>query len=157
MMKRSAGILPYKIEDNNLYVYLEHPGGPYWAEKDLWSICKGEFKNEKAIEAAIREFNEEAGTLINREKLFFIGSKKQQATNKLVIVFGVEQDIDHTKMNSNKFKLEWPPESGIINEFPEMDKAAWFRIEEAYDKIFPGQQVFLKKLTSLLEKQNMIK
>lgn len=157
MMKRSAGILPYKIEDDNLYVYLEHPGGPYWVEKDLWSICKGEFKNEKAIEAAIREFNEETGTLINREKLFFIGSKKQQATNKLVIVFGVEQDIDPTKMKSNKFKLEWPPESGIINEFPEMDKAAWFRIEEAYDKIFSGQQVFLKKLTSLLEKQNMIK
>ena len=108
-MKRSAGILPFKIVDNKLFVYLEHPGGPYWQDKDLWSICKGEYSNEKAIDAAIREFKEETNFEINKKDLFFIGSEKQESTNKLVTIFGVETDFDVKKMSSNTFKLELPP------------------------------------------------
>lgn len=157
MMKRSAGILPFKIEQNEIYVYLEHPGGPYWQDIDKWSICKGEYKDEKAIDAAVREFKEETNFSVNKQKVFFLGSKKQQATNKLVIVFAVNQDIDPSMMKSNYFKLEWPPLSGTIQEFPEMDKASWFNINEAKDKIFAGQLIFLNKLVDLLERQNMVK
>lgn len=156
-MKRSAGILPYKFEAGILYVYLEHPGGPYWENVDSWSICKGEYKAEKAIDAAIREFHEEAGVKIPKEKMFFIGSKKQMSTNKLVVVFAAEYDIDPEAMNSNKFSIEWPPNSGEIKEFPEMDRAAWFTIDEAINKVFNGQQIFLNKLKDSLEKRNMLK
>lgn len=153
MMKRSAGILPYKIEDGVVKVYLEHPGGPYWEKKDLWSICKGEYTNEKAIDAAIREFEEETGFRVLKDDLFFICSLKQHATNKLVIVFGVECDLDSTKMKSNTFKLEWPPMSGNICEFPEMDEGKWFSLEEAKDKIFKGQFKLLEKLENIINSE----
>lgn len=152
MMKQSAGILPYKIENNEILVYLEHPGGPYWSKKDIWSICKGEYKEEKALNAAIREFEEETGFKLNNSKIEFLGSKKQPSTNKLVTVFSINQDLDVTKMQSNTFKLEWPPKSGNIKEFPEMDKAMWFTIKEAKTKIIPGQIYFLDKLEDLLKK-----
>ncbi len=151
MMKRSAGILPYKIVDGKIMVYLEHPGGPYWENKDEWSICKGEYKKEeKAINAALREFKEETGFALNKEDLHFIGSLKQQATKKLVIVFGVEKDINPEKMISNTFTKEWPPHSGQIQEFPEMDQGKWFTIEEADQKIFKGQRPILKKLVDII-------
>lgn len=153
MMKRSAGILPYKIEDGIIKVYLEHPGGPYWEQKDLWSICKGEFIGEKAVDAAVREFEEETGFEVDRDKLFFIRSIKQHATNKLVIAFGIKCDLDPTKMKSNTFKLEWPPMSGNICEFPEMDEGRWFPLEEAKKKILKGQYKLLEKLEIIINSE----
>ncbi len=150
-MKRSAGILPYKIVNGKVYVYLEHPGGPYWENKDLWSICKGEYREEKAIDAAIREFAEETGFNLNRTELFFIGSVKLPSTKKLVTIFGVNKDLDVTKMKSNNFTLEWPPGSGNIRQFPEMDKAGWFEIGEAKKKIFKGQEKILDKLICIID------
>lgn len=151
MMKRSAGILPYKIVDKKIMVYLEHPGGPYWQDKDEWSICKGEYKrDEKAVDAAVREFKEETGFSLDKKDLFFIKSVKQQATNKLVIIFGVETDIDPEKMTSNTFIKEWPPFSGQMQEFLEMDQAKWFSIEEARKKIFKGQKSILTKLEEII-------
>ncbi len=150
MMKRSAGILPYRFKDGVLSVYLEHPGGPYWEGKDLWSICKGEYTYEKAIDAAVREFEEETGFKVEKDNLFFVGSLKQQATNKLVTVFGIQCDLDPSKMKSNTFKLEWPPMSGNICEFPEMDEGRWFQLEEAKEKIFKGQIKILEKMESII-------
>ncbi len=149
-MRRSAGILPYKIIDDEIYVYLEHPGGPYWENKDVWSICKGEYSEELAIDAALREFKEETGFTINKNELFFIGSVKLSSVNKLVTVFGINKDLDVTKMKSNTFTKEWPPGSGNISEFPEMDKACWFKIEEAKTKIFKGQEKILDKLICII-------
>ena len=150
-MKRSAGILPYKIIDNDIYIYLEHPGGPYWQGINEWSICKGEFKkvNERAINAAIREFGEESGTIIDKNKLEYLASRKVSG-DKLVILFIANVDIDPSKMSSNTFKLESPKGSGIIKEYPEMDKAEWFLLEDAYDIIFNNQKYFLDKLEKRL-------
>lgn len=153
MMKRSAGVLPYKFEDGIVKVYLEHPGGPYWENKDLWSICKGEYTNEKAIDAAVREFEEETGFSVDRDSLFFIGSLKQQATNKLVTAFGIQCDLDPSKMKSNTFKLEWPPMSGKICEFPEMDEGRWFSLVEAKSKIFKGQTKLLEKFEKIINSE----
>lgn len=149
-MKRSAGILPYRINDGKIEVYLEHPGGPYWEHKDSWSICKGEYSNEKAMEAAIREFEEETSFKIREEELFFIGSIKLNATNKLVTIFGVNKDIDESKMKSNTFTLEWPKGSGKIKEFPEMDEGRWFIVSDARKKIFKGQEKILDKLVDII-------
>lgn len=144
-MKRSAGILPYKIEDGHLKVFLEHPGGPFWKGIDKWSICKGEYLNEPAILAAIREFKEESGYEINSKDLRFLGSIKQKS-GKLVTLFIVNKDLDCLKVKSNTFKREWPIGSGNICEFPEMDEARWFEIEIAKEKILSGQKNFLNKL-----------
>lgn len=152
-MKRSAGVLPYKIENGEIMVYLEHPGGPFWEGKDSWSICKGEYTNEKAIDAAVREFKEETGFALNPDDLFFIGSTKQEATNKLVTVFGVLHDFDPSLMVSNTFQREWPPFSGQIQEFPEMDEGRWFSILEADQKIFAGQRKFLWKLVDIIHSE----
>jgi len=148
-MKRSAGILPYKIIDNKIYVYLEHPGGPFWKGKDSYSICKGEYKQEKAMDAAIREFKEETSFDVDKDKLFYVGTIKQKS-GKLVTMFGIEMDIDPEKMHSNTFKKEWPPRSGKFEEFPEMDEGKWFTIEEAYTKIFSSQKKFLIKLENII-------
>ncbi len=145
-MKRSAGILPYKIENNELKVYLEHPGGPFWEGKDKWSICKGEYSDEKAIDAALREFNEESGFQVEARDLEFLGSQKLNSVNKLISIFIIKADLDVTKMKSNTFKLEYPLGSGIINEYPEMDEGRWFNIAEAKEKVFKGQEKILEKL-----------
>ena len=149
-MKRSAGILPYKYIDNKLYVYLEHPGGPYYENRDIWSICKGEYIEEKPIDAAIREFKEESGVTISKDKLSFLSSHKVH-NNKLVTIFTTNTDIDPSRMTSNTFTKEYPKGSGIIQEFPEMDKGQWFSIEDAYKKIVKSQIPFLSKLEGTLE------
>lgn len=144
-MKRSAGILPYRVINNKVQVYLEHPGGPFWQGIDKWSICKGEYKYEKAKDAAIREFKEETGFKIDKDELIFIGSHKVLASNKLITIFAIKKDLDPSKMKSNTFIKEWPKGSGIIKEFPEMDKGEWFDIDEAKDKIFDSQVEILRK------------
>lgn len=150
-MKHSAGILAYKVENEQLKVLLCHMGGPYWQkiDKSGWSIPKGEFKKEKAIDAAVREFKEETGFNIDGNKLEFLGSKKQ-SNNKLITIFISMCDFDTTKAVSNTFSMEWPKGSGIIQEFPEMNKAEWLNIQEAKLKILKGQVDFLSKLEQKL-------
>ena len=142
MMKRSAGIIPYKYIDNELYVYLEHPGGPFWEGIDKWSVVKGEYTCEKAINAARREFLEESGFDIE-DDLEYLGSFKLKG--KLVIMFTLEKDLDVSKMKSGTFAKE-----GC--EYPEMDEARWFRIEEAYSYIFNKQRKILDRIKLFKER-----
>ncbi len=148
-MKKSAGVLPYKIDDNKVYVYLEKPGGPFWKDKDSWSICKGEYEKERPIAAAIREFKEESGFDVDEKDLVFLCSTKIRS-NKIATIFIVNQDFDSTKMTSNTFMIEWPIGSGKMCEFPEMIEGKWFEIEEAKSKIFKGQIRVLDKLEEYL-------
>ena len=143
MMKRSAGILPYKYIDNELYVYLEHPGGPFWEGVDKWSVIKGEYDNEKAINAARREFLEESGFDI-KEDLEYLGSFKLK--NKLVIMFCLEKDLDVTKMKSNTFIRD-------AKEYNEMDEARWFSIDEASLKVFNRQRKIIDRLKLIKERK----
>lgn len=154
MMKRSAGVLNYRIRENQIEVLLCHMGGPYWSGIDAgaWSIPKGEMKEEKAIDTAVREFEEETGFSISRESLQFLGSRKQPS-RKLVIVFTSSNDYDASKSYSNTFKKEWSKGSGIYMEFPEMDKAEWMSLSEAKAKILKGQVYFLMKLEQNLKSQ----
>lgn len=147
MMKRSAGILVYRMYNQEIQVLLCHMGGPYWQGLDegAWSIPKGEVESGSVLENASREFQEETGFSIDPLQLRFLGSRKQ-SNRKLVIVFTLEEDFDATKAKSNSFSLEWPKGSGVIQEFPEMDKAFWFSLSVAKSKILPGQVYFLRKL-----------
>ena len=156
-MKRSAGILVYKIQNRQIEVLLCHMGGPYWQGVDDggWSIPKGEMKDERAISTAIREFQEETSFQIEKESLTFLGSKKQPS-NKLVIIFTASNDYDSTKAYSNTFRIEWPKGSGKISEFPEMDQAEWIPIAKAKRKILKGQVYFLSKLEERLKMQKEV-
>lgn len=151
-MKRSAGVLAYRQNEQQVEVFLEHMGGPYWQKKDngAWSIPKGEYIEERAIEAAIREFKEETGFQLQEEELEFLASIKQDS-QKLVTVFTICHDFDASAITSNTFELEWPPKSGKKQLFPEMDKADWFPISEAKTKILKGQIPFLEKLEQTLQ------
>jgi predicted NUDIX family NTP pyrophosphohydrolase len=152
MTKKSAGILLYRLQNNLLQVLLVHPGGPFRAKKDLgvWSIPKGEFDdNENPIDAAIREVNEETG--INVSGVFMELSPVKQKSGKVIYAWALQQNIDATKINSNSFELEWPPKSGLIKHFPEVDKAAWFDVEEAKKKINTGQAALIEELERKLK------
>ena len=151
MAKKSAGILLYRLRKNILEVFLVHPGGPFWARKDegAWSIPKGEFDdNEDALVAAQREFKEETGKTINGN--FIELEPVKQKSGKLVYAWGIEGDIDPTHIKSNEFEMEWPPRSGKMGSFPEVDRADWFTIIEAEKKINAGQLQLLKDLQSKL-------
>ena len=146
-MKRSAGILPYKIVDNEIYVYLEHPGGPYLKNIEKYSMCKGEYTDEPAIEAAIREFKEESGFDIRIDELKYLKSHKI-SNNKLLTVFIVEKDLNPDLMKSNTFIKKFS--NGEVKEFLEMDKACWFKLDTAKEVIFSNQLYFLKQLEKIL-------
>ncbi len=146
-MKKSAGILPFRKAGKVIDVFLVHPGGPFWKNKDehAWSIAKGEFTDEElAFEAAKREFNEETGfqALGNFIEL----EPVRQPGGKVVYVWAVEADFNPAALKSNMFFLEWPPRSGKKTEIPEVDKAAWFPLEIAFRKIHKGQVPFLEQL-----------
>ncbi len=151
MPKKSAGLLPFREAGGRLEVLLVHPGGPFWAKKDdgAWSIPKGEFADgEDPLTAARREFAEEtgfapAGELIPLESL-------RQPSGKLVYAWAMQADLDPAAIKSNTFSREWPPKSGQLREFPEMDRAAWFPVEVAGRKIAPGQAAFLGRLRERL-------
>ena len=148
-MKVSAGILPFKIEDKKLKVFLVHMGGPFWQKKDkgAWSIPKGEVKdNEELLEAAKREFFEETGKKIDGN---FLDLKEAKSSNKKIHIFAIEKDLD-TNIKSNFFEIEWPPGSKKIKKFPEVDRAEWFDIEDAYEKITKNQRIFLDRLKNML-------
>ena len=148
MLKRSSGVLVYRKIDNEIQILLCHMGGPFF--KDKWSLPKGEYKEENAIDAAIREFNEETSFKVNKEELSFLGSFKQKS-KKIVTIFYTEGNYDETKAFSNTFKKEYPKGSGIIKEFPEMDKYAWMTLECAKEKISKGQIYFINKISNILK------
>lgn len=146
----SAGILPYRIKDGKVEVMLSHAGGPFWAKKDnaAWSIPKGLLEEgEDNRVAARREFEEETGIKIETE-LVELGSN--QTGQKMITIFATNKDIDVNLVTSNTFEMEWPPKSGVMQTFPENDRAEWFEIEEAKVKIFKGQVIFLTRLAELL-------
>ncbi len=145
--KQSAGILLYRRMENGIEVLLGHPGGPFWSKKDLgsWSIPKGLIaEDETLLAAAKREFAEETGHR-PRGRSLPLGEAKQSG-GKVVHVWAVEEDWDADNLRSNTFEMEWPPRSGRRQTFPELDRAAWFRIEEARTRILKGQVVFLDRL-----------
>jgi predicted NUDIX family NTP pyrophosphohydrolase len=152
-MKQSAGILLFKKVNKKIEVLLVHPGGPFWKNKDLgsWSVPKGEFADEEtARDAARREFKEETGIAITEtEKLLPLTTIKQKS-GKLIYAWAVEKDIDTTAIKSNHFEIEWPPKSGQLKSFPEIDKAQWFSPEEAMQKINSSQAAFIIELQQLL-------
>ena len=132
----SAGILLFRSNNQRLEVLLGHPGGPFWTKKDegAWSIPKGVFEeDETPLDAAKREFKEETGFEADGE--FIDLGKLVQPSKKIVHAWALERDLDQTRVVSNKFSLEWPRGSGIIKEYPEIDKGTWFDIDQAKEKI----------------------
>ncbi|WP_455209226.1 NUDIX domain-containing protein [Kaarinaea lacus] len=151
MSIHSAGILLYRLKNDKLEVMLVHPGGPYWAKKDesAWSIPKGLVEeNEPPLEAAKREFKEETGFAVAGD--FVELGALRQPSKKIVHAWALKQDLDSTKIVSNTFELEWPKNSGVIKKYPEIDRAGWFGIAEAKQKILKGQQEFLNILANLV-------
>jgi predicted NUDIX family NTP pyrophosphohydrolase len=151
MAKRSAGLLMYRRRGGNLEVFLVHPGGPFWAKKDLgaWTISKGEYvEGEPPLEAARREFQEETG--FAAEGVFLGLGAVQQAGGKIVSAWAFEGDCDPSKLISNRCQVEWPPRSGRQIEIPEVDRGDWFSIAEAKERILKSQAPFLERLSSLL-------
>ena len=145
-MKRSAGLLLFR-RTPVLQVFLVHPGGPFWAKKDLgaWSIPKGEYSDpEDPLSAARREFQEETGFMPEGE--FLPLPEIRQRGGKQVKAWAIEGDCDPSQLHSNTFSMEWPPRSGIVREFPEVDRGAWFTIDEARQKIHPAQAALLDPL-----------
>jgi predicted NUDIX family NTP pyrophosphohydrolase len=151
MPKRSAGLLMYRGAGARLELLLVHPGGPFWAKKDLgaWSIPKGEYAgDEDPLAVAQREFEEETGSA-PRGKFRPLG-EVVQAGGKRVSAWAVEGDFDPAALVSNTFVTEWPPRSGRKRLFPEVDRAAWFSSAEARQKILAGQRPFIDRLVKLL-------
>jgi predicted NUDIX family NTP pyrophosphohydrolase len=151
MPRTSAGLLLYRRTASGIEVFLVHPGGPFWAKKDAgaWSIPKGEYlPGEDPLAAARREFAEETGIVLDGEAVD-LGSVKQ-AGGKIVRAWAIEGDCDAGAIRSNTFALEWPPRSGRQQEFPEVDRAAWFDLETAEEKILKGQLDFIRRLGEIL-------
>ena len=147
----SAGLLLYRIRHAAIEVLLVHPGGPYWKTKDdgAWSIPKGEFSGaEDPLMAARREFFEETGVAIEGDLRAL--KPIQQPGGKIVHAWAVEGDLDPTTIVSNTFDIEWPPRSGRLQSFPEIDRAAWFALPEATRKILRGQVPLLEELAKML-------
>jgi predicted NUDIX family NTP pyrophosphohydrolase len=148
--KRSAGILLHRDRegDGARQVLLVHPGGPFWAKKDAgaWSIPKGEYEEgEDARACALREFAEELGTPPPEGELVDLGKVRQRG-GKVVMAWALAGDADADAIRSNTFTLEWPPRSGTMREFPEVDRAAWFTLDEARERILPAQAPLLDRL-----------
>lgn len=151
MAKQAAGILLFRRRGTELEVLLAHPGGPLWARKDVgaWTIPKGQFLNDELpLDAAKREFEEEMGSAPHGE-FQPLGSIKQPS-GKVIHVWAAESDFDVTTVHSNLFELEWPPKSGRMAEFPEVDRAQWYSMSEARLKIIKGQAPFLERLLALV-------
>ena len=154
MPKTSAGLLVYRLREGRLEVFLAHPGGPFWARKDLgaWSIPKGEFAEpEEPLAAAIREFQEETGSTI--DGTFLPLPPRKQPGGKIVLAWAVKGDLDPRQIRSNTFLLEWPKGSGRRKEFPEVDRAEWFEIPEAKRRILVGQAGLLDDLCERLGRE----
>lgn len=146
--KRSAGLLLFRHTDRGLEVLLGHMGGPFWAKKDegAWSVPKGEYEaDEPAWEAARREFAEELGIAPPDGPALSLGEIAQR-NGKIVTAWAVEADLDPANISPGTFTMEWPPHSGRVQEFPELDRVAWFTPEEARGLMVSGQGTFLDRL-----------
>jgi predicted NUDIX family NTP pyrophosphohydrolase len=148
-MKKSAGILIYRKKNGKIQVFLVHPGGPFWKNKDLnsWSIPKGEIENEEDLKnTALREFEEETGIVLtdeDKEKIFYLGEVKSK--NKIVYVFALEKDLgDNIEIKSNLVKTEF-------GEFPEVDKGEYFDLEVAKEKLVSYQKELIEIIRSSLK------
>jgi predicted NUDIX family NTP pyrophosphohydrolase len=154
MPKRSAGLLVYRWVDGQPEMLLVHPGGPYWAKKDdgAWSLPKGEYEpDEDPLEVALREFREEIGTdHPNADQPVFLG-ELPQPSGKRVSAWAVPGDLDVGQIESNTFAMQWPPGSGRMRAFPEVDRAGWFGLEAARRKILRGQVGFIDRLAELFK------
>jgi predicted NUDIX family NTP pyrophosphohydrolase len=147
MMQQSAGLLLFRKKNNTLEVLLIHPGGPFWKNKDAggWSIPKGEFDEaEDPLTAAKRELKEETGFEASGE--FIKLDPVRQKGGKMVYAWAVESDVDVAEFKSNYFEMEWPPRSGKMQKFPEVDKAEWFSLEKAREKILLSQLSIIEQL-----------
>ncbi|MFE0022649.1 NUDIX domain-containing protein [Amycolatopsis sp. NPDC059021] len=149
--KRSAGLLLFRRRDGETEVLLGHMGGPFWAKKDAaaWSLPKGELDPDEPPEAAARrEFTEELGLPAPEGEYRELGEVKQ--SGKVVTAWAVEGDLDPADVVPGTFEMEWPPRSGRTQEFPEVDRAEWFTLDMAREKLVVGQRPFLDRLTALL-------
>jgi predicted NUDIX family NTP pyrophosphohydrolase len=152
MPKKSAGLLMYRRRHGVLEVFLVHPGGPFWQKKDVgsWSIPKGEYTTEEdPLEVAKREFWEETGFRASGE--FVPLTSRKQPSGKIITAWAFEGDCDASTIKSNTFSMEWPPRSGKREEFPEVDRAGWFSIPDAKEKIIKGQSGFVDELVRILK------
>jgi predicted NUDIX family NTP pyrophosphohydrolase len=150
--RRSAGILLYRLGGGGPEVLLVHPGGPYWTRKDAgaWSIPKGEYDDgEDPLACALREFEEETGTALPPGEPVELGAVTQRG-GKIVSAWAAEGDLDADSVRSNTFTMEWPPRSGRMSTFPEIDRAGWFGIDAAREKLNPAQAEFLDRLLERL-------
>jgi predicted NUDIX family NTP pyrophosphohydrolase len=150
--RRSAGIVLYRVARGAPEVLLVHPGGPFWARKDAgsWSFPKGEYGDDEDPQAcALREFEEETGTALPLTDLIELGSVRQKG-GKVVTAWAAEGDLDPDSVQSNTFTMEWPPRSGRTAEFPEIDRAGWFGVDEAREKLVPAQAGFVDRLLERL-------
>ena len=149
MPRRSAGILLHRRGPDGLEVLLVHPGGPFWAKRDdgAWSIPKGEYDDSEDPQAAARrEFEEELGSALpGGAELRELGEVRQH-NRKVVVAWAAEGDLDAQASRSNTFEMEWPPRSGRRQEFPEIDRAEWFPLARAREKLLPAQVAFLDRL-----------
>lgn len=153
MPKLSAGLLLYRIADGTVQVLLGHPGGPFWARKDdgAWSIPKGEYvEGEDPWTVAQREFHEELGKRPPDGPRLDLAPVRQ-AGGKIVTAFAVHGNLDLDGTHSNTFELEWPKGSGKIREYPEIDRAGWFSVDEARSKLLKSQHPLLDQLVRALE------
>lgn len=153
MAKESAGILLFRRVHNELEFFLVHPGGPFWKNKDdgAWSIPKGEVdEGESAIVTARREFEEETGVVIKGDLIEL--QPVRLKSGKRVFAWAQEKDVDAGLIKSNDFEMEWPPRSGKMQRFPEVDRAAWFDTDAALTKINAGQVGFIREVEALVKK-----
>jgi predicted NUDIX family NTP pyrophosphohydrolase len=152
VVKRSAGLLLYRYRDGLLEVLLGHPGGPFFASKDdgVWTVPKGELDpGEDELAAAHREFTEEIGTAPPDGDPLPLG-ETLQSNGKVAVVWALEGDLDVTEISCNLFEMEWPPKSGRLESFPELDRAGWFDVDTARRKAFPSQGPFFDRLLEAL-------
>jgi predicted NUDIX family NTP pyrophosphohydrolase len=157
MAKQSAGLVVYRRR-SGIEVFLVHPGGPFWKHKDLgaWSIPKGEFlTGEDPLAVACREFHEETG--FDAAGRFVPLQPLKQPSGKMVHAWAMEGDYEPAKLQSNTFPLQWPPKSGITVDVPEVDRAEWFGLDAAREKILPGQRGFLDELERYLVRSTAAK
>jgi predicted NUDIX family NTP pyrophosphohydrolase len=150
--RKSAGILLYRYTDGVLEVLIGHMGGPFWARRDAgaWSIPKGEsMPGEELVDVARREFAEEMGSPAPAGELLPLGELRT-SSSKLVTIWALEGDLDAAATRSNTFSVEWPPRSGRVQEYPEIDRSAWLTVEQAREKLVKGQAPFLDRLLAAL-------
>jgi predicted NUDIX family NTP pyrophosphohydrolase len=151
--KPSAGLLLYRTTHGDLEVMLVHMGGPFWQRKDAgaWSIPKGEYdQSEQPLAAARREFAEETGLVAPSREPIDLGEVRQ-SNGKLIHAWALHADVDVTEIASNSFAMEWPKGSGRMREYPEVDRAGWFDLETAREKLVNGQVPFLQALAALVQ------